>query len=87
MWKITLDIFRMLSRENETMYELNKQTNKQTNKLRIKETHIKSNWIFKLKVHINSHHFDEYLRWITLIDINKIYCCRKKTSRSYKILR
>jgi hypothetical protein len=29
MWKITLDIFRMLSRESETMYELNKQTNKQ----------------------------------------------------------
>jgi hypothetical protein len=27
MWNITLDILRMSSRENETMYELNKQTN------------------------------------------------------------
>jgi hypothetical protein len=29
MWKITLDISRMLSREDGTMYETNKQTNKQ----------------------------------------------------------
>jgi hypothetical protein len=27
MWKTTLDIFRMFSRENGTVYKLNKQTN------------------------------------------------------------
>jgi hypothetical protein len=29
MWNITLDTLRMFSRESETTYELNKQTNKQ----------------------------------------------------------
>jgi hypothetical protein len=30
MWNITLDTSRRLSRDGETVYELNKQTNKQT---------------------------------------------------------
>jgi hypothetical protein len=38
MWNITLDTLCMLSRENETMYELNKQTNKQTVKDKMSET-------------------------------------------------